>query len=145
MPGSPPRRDGYLPVDVPSIHHPFVRRFPFFPVIQAQSIVVASAMARRSSVVASRETRKLFVIPFGQPCVFSDLEIRCWLPPPLVQPLRPGSGKKPVGDAAAFASTTEGNDWSQPYRAAVCLRHLSQIILPRGVVRIASWQKSSFL
>ena len=77
MPGSPPRRDGYLPVGVPSIHHPFDRRSPFFPVIQVQSVVVASAMARRSSVVAVLETRKLFVFPLGHPCVCSAREIRC--------------------------------------------------------------------
>ena len=145
MPGSPPRRDGYLPVGVPSIHHPRGLRPPCLQVIQAQSMVVASATARRSSVVALRDRRKLLVIPLGQPVVFGDREIRYWWPPPLVQPLRPGSGKLPVGDAAAFASMTVGNALSHPYREAVALRLFSQMMRPCGVVLIASCVKSESL
>ena len=67
MPGSPPLRDGYPAVDVSSIHHPLGLRPPYLQVIQAQSMVVASATRCRSRRVACLERRKLLVIPAGQP------------------------------------------------------------------------------
>ena len=77
-------------------------------------------------VVALPETAKVFVSPFGVPCVIGDLQMVCLTPPLFFHPLLPGSAIKRDPVVSCLKAFRVGNALSHPYRAAVAFRHLSQ-------------------